>query len=162
MSKETTKTLDLEMFPYMQGKKRGIENKKELIDLLNKRKELIQTGWETLSAYDQNERKILLNKTEVELANSHKQIHDLQIAFDERIGQLIELLEEIEAKWDFIVTQATKLSAKNKDLADYMLETDTSNFENNAEEKLSYYIKLRQFVNPSKSAMKIVPKEPVN
>lgn len=157
MSKEPTKkNLDLEKFPYMTGKKRGIENRKEFLDLLNKRKELIQTGWETLSAYEQNERKILINQTEVQLANTHKQIHDLQYAFDERLGQLIELLEEVDAKWDFIVIQATKLSAKIKDLADYMLQTDTTNFINNTEEKLSYYIKLRQFVNPSKNAMKVV------
>lgn len=159
MSKETTKTIDLEKFPYMNGKKRGIENRKELLDLLNKRKELIQTGWETLSAYEQNERKILLNKTEVQLANTHKQIHDLQIAFDQRTGQLIELLEEVDAKWDYIVERAKKLAEKNNELETYMLETDVSNFENNIEEKLSFYIKLRQFVNPSKNAMKIVKED---
>lgn len=148
--------LDLKKFPYLEQKKLSIESRKALVDLLNKRKMLIESDWDKLTDYDANERMILLNKTDVELAGVHKQIFDLQSHLDQRSMQIIDLLEEVEQKWDYVIGKAEKQRARDKDLDDYMRDADTSTFAENLEDKLSYYIRLRNSAKISKSALKTV------
>lgn len=155
MQKTPKTELDLTLFPYMQSKKKGIEARHQLTDLLNLRKELAKSSWSILSAFERNERKILLLQTEFELGSNYKKIHDLQLQFDERINSLVELIAEMDDKWDYIMSQGEKLRKKLPDLEEYLQVTDKSNFETNMEEKLSYYIRVRGYVNPPKAAMRI-------
>lgn len=151
-----TPTIKLENFPYLGRVKNSIDQLKKLVDLLNVRKELAKSDWETLSPYMQNEREITVLKTELELARVHKNIIEKENYLDQYINHVNKNMAEMEKNWDWIMEQSKKIEAKDPVWAGEVEAVDKSDFDTNFEYKLAHYLSVKAKVNPSKNAMRKV------
>lgn len=114
-----------------------------LIELLNKRKELIAMSIEQLTEFESNERSILLLKTDNELANAHSKLSGLKQQYADNLTFASKILEEMDLKYEEVLANAKRMSIKNKtlkDAIDSMKDADFSNIDN----KISYYLKFKE------------------
>jgi hypothetical protein len=147
-------TLDLKFFPYLQRVKDSIDQYKELVDLLNVRKELINTDNAKLTEYEKNDRKIIFLKTNMELAKTHKTIIEKEQYLEQYTTHITKNMSEMDKCWDWMMDEAQKLRKKNKAFALEFDEIDRSEFDTNYEFKLAHYLFVKKAINPSKTKMK--------
>ena len=147
-------SLDLKFFPYLQRVKDSIDQYKELVDLLNVRKELINTDNATLTEYEKNDRKIIGLKTNMELAKTHKTIIEKEQYLDQYTKHITKNMAEMDQCWDYMIGEAEKLCKKNIEFKKEFDEIDRSEFETAHEFKLAHYLFLKKAINPSKTKMK--------
>lgn len=144
-------TLPLDKFPHLQHTKNSIDTLKNLVELLNKRKRIIENSTEELKPYEQNERQIALIKTDIELAKVHTGIKQKEIYFKDFSNNVTTYLKEIEEKWDTLMEKARKTANNNNpDLKKLLDEADHTEFEKNWELKINHYIRVKVLVYPKK------------
>lgn len=141
-------TLPMEKFKHLQITKDAIEQLKGLVELLNKRKKLILADEENLTPYEQNERKISMVKTDIELAKLHSTIIQKEMYFKDFVTNATNVLQEMDKRWAEIMDKADKKSAKDEVLLKLLEEGKTKDFDNNLEEKIAFYIKVKNIVYP--------------
>lgn len=141
-------TLPMEKFKHLQITKDAIEQLKGLVELLNKRKKLILAEEENLTPYEQNERKISMVKTDIELAKLHSTIIQKEMYFKDFVTNATNVLQEMDKRWAEIMDKADKKSAKDEVLLKLLEEGKTKDFDNNLEEKIAFYIKVKNIVYP--------------
>lgn len=146
--------LDLKFFPYLQRVKDSIDQYKQLVDLLNVRKELIDSDNATLSEYEKNDRKIILIKTNMELAKTHKTIIEKEQYLEQYTTHITKNMGEMDRCWDWMMDEAQKLRKKNKVFAEEFDAIDRSEFDTNLEYKLAHYLFVKKAINPSKAKIK--------
>jgi len=100
-SAEPKVTIPMEKFPRLCAISKEIGQRQELVDCLNARKLIIIEGEEGLSNFERNERKILLLKTDIELAKVHTSIinkkREIKDYFDKVVYPYIDVIDnEIE------------------------------------------------------------------
>jgi hypothetical protein len=145
---ESMITLPMEKFKHLQITKDSIEQLKGLVELLNKRKKLILADEENLTPYEFNERKISLVKTDIELAKVHSTIIQKEMYFKDFVDKATSVLKEIDKRWVEIMEKAEKKSAKDEPLSKLLQEGKGKDFESNLEEKIAFYINVKNAVYP--------------
>jgi hypothetical protein len=141
-------TLPVEKLPHLRITLESIETLKELIKLLNKRKQIIQSNEEKLSDYDNNERAIQLIKTEIELAKAHTSIIQKETHLKDFSGGMQNILNEMNEKWDALMQKAESKAKHNPDLAKVLALADATKFDENWEFKVNFYVNIRSLVYP--------------
>ena len=145
---ESMITLPMEKFKHLQITNDSIAQLKGLVELLNKRKKLILADEENLTPYEQNERKIILVKTDVELAKIHSTIIQKEMYFKDFVDKATSVLKEMDKRWVEIMEKAEKKSAKDEALSKLLQEGKSKDFESNLEEKIAFYINVKNAVYP--------------
>ena len=122
-----------------------------MIELLNKRKELITSivgdDIETLGEeYEQNEKLILLLKTDYDLSNHHKKRIALEKESAEYLVEAIKVCDEMNHKWNEVVAKAKRDAVNKKDIGAILESMNSVDLEENIDIKLNYYIQLKSMV----------------
>jgi hypothetical protein len=135
----------------MQIQRVEIEQRKRLVELLNKRKKIITINDDGLSIYEKNERDILVVKTDFELAKIHSSIQQKELTYKDYLDNSLRWLKEIETDWDKLIEKATKLARNNNDTIKQLLALrDDKKFEENWEHKIWFYVELKKLVYPNR------------
>lgn len=145
----------LDMYPSLKIAKESIQPLEKMIVLLNERKTIISESQEKLSAFDTNERAILLLRTENELAKTHSIRVQKEISYKQFLSNVDVYSKEMAEKWDDLMSKARKKSNTDKNVEN-LLSEDKSEFENNCDLKLAYYLRMKELVYPKRSDLKAV------
>jgi hypothetical protein len=151
-SAEPKVTIPMEKFPRLCAISKEIGQRQELVDCLNARKLIIIEGEEGLSNF---ERKILLLKTDIELAKVHTSIinkkREIKDYFDKVVYPYIDVIDnEIEK----LFIKAKDRAKKDGVLAGVLREINTDLFADNWEHKFNYYIAVKNYLDPRKGLKK--------
>lgn len=154
-SAEPKVTIPMEKFPRLCAISKEIGQRQELVDCLNARKLIIIEGEEGLSNFEANERKILLLKTDIELAKVHTSIinkkREIKDYFDKVVYPYIDVIDnEIEK----LFIKAKDRAKKDGVLAGVLREINTDLFADNWEHKFNYYIAVKNYLDPRKGLKK--------
>ena len=141
-------TLPVEKLPHLRITLESIETLKKLIELLNKRKDIITSSEEKLTEYEHNERAIHLIKTEIELAKTHTAIIQKEMHLKDFTGGMQSILKEMNEKWDALMNKAETKAKHNPDLAKVLVLADATKFDENWEFKVNFYVNVRTLVYP--------------
>jgi len=121
----------------------------KMIELLNVRKDIITSSEEKLSDFENNERAILLLKTNMELANLHRKKIDFDNEMQKYIDGASEVITEMIDKWESLIVKANKEARTNKDLAKILESMDEKLFAENIDVKINYYVQIKSMVYPN-------------
>lgn len=154
-STEQKVSIPMEKFPRLCAISKEITQRQELVDALNARKLIIIEGEEGISNFERNERKILLLKTDIELAKVHTSIinkkREIKEYFDKVVYPYIDVIDnEIEK----LFIKAKKRAKKDGVLAGVLREINTDLFSENWEHKFNYYIAVKNYLDPKKGLKK--------
>ena len=154
-SAEPKVTIPMEKFPRLCAISKEITQRQELVDALNARKLIIIEGEEGISNFERNERKILLLKTDIELAKVHTSIinkkREIKEYFDKVVYPYIDVIDnEIEK----LFIKAKERAKKDGVLAGVLREINTDLFSENWEHKFNYYIAVKNYLDPKKGLKK--------
>lgn len=154
-SAEPKVTIPMEKFPRLCAISKEVTQRQELVDCLNARKLIIIEGEEGLSNFEANERKILLLKTDIELAKVHTSIinkkREIKDYFDKVVYPYIDVIDnEIEK----LFIKAKERAKKDGVLAGVLREINTELFADNWEHKFNYYIAVKNYLDPKKGLRK--------
>jgi deoxyribodipyrimidine photolyase len=141
-------TLPVEKLPHLRITLESIETLKELIKLLNKRKQIIQSNEEKVTEYEHNERAIQLIKTEIELAKAHTSIIQKEIHLKDFSGGMQNILNEMNEKWDSLMQKAESKAKNSPELQKVLALNDATKFDENWEFKVNFYVNVRTLVYP--------------
>jgi hypothetical protein len=111
--------LDISKFPGLKFQLDQLDNKKALIDLLTQRKELINDNNYALTSFEKNERLILLNKTNMELAKLHKIVIEEKQKIDKYIESLTKLTKDCETDYSKTLLEFLEVFAEEKGFIDW-------------------------------------------
>jgi hypothetical protein len=136
----------LESSKYLLMSRTKIENLEKMVQLLNKRKSIITSAKDKLSEFDENERAILLHKTDYDLAKHHTNLISMKKEVNEYITEATKIVDEMEVKWDEVVAKAKKEAVRKKDIANILSSKTEEELNNGIDEKLNYYLQLKSMV----------------
>ena len=146
--KFTAENLPVEKLAHLRFTIEGIENANILVALLNQRKSLMESDKAIMSEYELNERAILLHKTNNELATLHTNIIKKKMYRDDLVRGLVDMLNEMEERWDEIMLKARKRQEQNSDLKEQLAKENLDEFEENWDTKINHYILVKNLVYP--------------
>jgi hypothetical protein len=147
-------TLPVEKLPHLRITLESINTLKNLISLLEKRKEIITSSEEKLTDYEKNERAIQLIKTEIELAKSHTAIIQKEMHVKDFSEGMENILKELNEKWDGLMEKAEKKAKNDADLRKVLDMADAKKFDENWEFKVNFYVNIRQMIYPKSDPSK--------
>ena len=146
-------TYPIEKFPRLQSVMGSIENAKKLVEHLNERKRLITSGEgeENLSAFEKNERQILLRRTDIELAKVHTSIiKNEQDVRDYEIKVIKPNIGIIDAEFDILMKRAEKKAEKDEVLRKVLRETDEEKIKDNWEYRFNHFAAIKNYLYPNR------------
>lgn len=154
--------LPIDKLPHLRFQLEAIESYDKIIACLNKRKELLKEllsvtidPSHTLSMYDQNERELLLVKTDVELAKTHTSKIQKQKYIDDVRNSFSAVLKEMDLEWSNLIEKAENIREKKKEVDDILKTFDLIKFEENWELAVNFYVTLKNIINPPKEEKKL-------
>ena len=113
-------TLPIDKLPYLKFQDEAVERSENTINHLNKRKtmlkELIEVNKDSLDIqvqYDNNERELLLIKTDVELAKTHTDKIKRLDHIKEMRKDFCKVLIEMDSEWQNLIIKAEEKKHKN-------------------------------------------------
>jgi hypothetical protein len=105
--------------------------------------------------YEQNERELLLIKTDLELAKTHtskiqkeKYIEDVRNSFS-------TIIKEMDLEWANLIEKAESIREKKSDVDAILKTFDMVKFEENWELAVNFYVTLKNTINPPKEEKKL-------
>jgi hypothetical protein len=154
--------LPIDKLPHLKFQVEAVETYDKIIASLNKRKvylkELLSVTIDplhTLSMYEQNERELLLVKTDLELAKTHtskiqkeKYIEDVRNSFS-------TIIKEMDLEWANLIEKAESIREKKSDVDAILKTFDMVKFEENWELAVNFYVTLKNTINPPKEEKKL-------
>jgi hypothetical protein len=136
----------LEKSTYLQISRSKVENLEKMIELLNKRKDIITSAEEKLTAFENNERAILLHKTDYDLAKHHKTLIGIKNEAKGYTEEATKILNEMDLKWAEVIGKAKKEALRKKDISDVLDSATEEQFNTNIDVKINYYLQLKSMV----------------
>jgi len=158
--KKTTYDFPVEKFPRIQSVSESVVQLKELVDCLNVRKKLVakqikDAKVDNLTDYDVNEKKIILIKTDIELAKVHTSIINKEKDIKDYIEKVITpTLNVIDKDYDRLYNNAKILAKKDKVMAQAIADTKFELFEDNWEHKFNFFIAIKNYMQTPASHLK--------
>lgn len=152
-------TLELlnEKSSYIKINKSKLADLEKMIELLNKRKSIINESNVKATEFEANEHQILLLKTDYELAKHHKSCIGIKAELQKYIDGASEVITEMESKWNEVIARAKKDADKKADIKAIIKSMDDVNFDENIDVKINYYVQLKSMVfNTGKPSLRKV------
>lgn len=140
--------LPIEKLPHLKFTKDSIDTANRLIDLLKNRKEIILSNKDLLTDYEKNERAIQLIKTDLELSKLHTSIIQKEMHIKDYTGGMLNILKEIDEKWDSLMEKAEKKAKHDEDIAKVLKLSDAKKFDEDWEFKVNFYVNVRTLIYP--------------
>ena len=131
---------------YLKISNEKVENLEKMIELLNKRKHIIESEKEKLSDFDKNERAILLHKTDYELAKNHKALMGVKNEIQGYTEKATEILDEMIVKWNEVMARAKKDAVLKKDISSVLESVTEEQLNGNIDIKINHYLQLKSMV----------------
>jgi hypothetical protein len=131
---------------YLKISNQKAENLQKMIDLLNKRKDIIGSSKEKLTDFENNERAILLHKTDYELAKHHTSLMGIKNEVKGYTEKATEILEEMGAKWNEVMARAKKDAMLKKDISSVLESVTEEQLNGNIDLKINHYLQLKSMV----------------
>ena len=142
----------IEKFPRINSIKETIASYKELVECLNTRKRLLKAELKDakdLTPYEVNEKRILLIKTDVDLAKTHTSIIMKEADVNDYISRVImPAIGEIDEKYESLLNNAKACAKKDKVMQKVMSEAKFELFEENWEHKFNFYMAVKNYLAP--------------
>jgi hypothetical protein len=147
--------LPIDQLPHLRFQEESIERNQKIIDILNKRKSLLKEMLEatidplhTVSLYEQNEKELLLIKTDIELAKTHTEIIKKKEYVKDLRNNLVTVLKEMNEQWSDLIEFAESLKETKEDVAKLLNTIDMVFFNENWEYAIDFYLNLKHLVYP--------------
>jgi hypothetical protein len=148
----TEDTLPLSKLNHLRLHLSDTETLKELIELFNRRRELL--GYEMankkLSDYENNELKILSVKTEIELAKLHTAVIRKQNYIADHKKLLVKILTDMQEDWYETYEKVNAKITESKEAQDLINLYNVELFDENWELAIDFYVRAKNFLNPTK------------
>jgi len=149
MSIETKKAeLDLSKYPFLAAKKKAIETREKMVRLLNNRKELLTAKMNSQIGYELNESKILILKTDDELAKIHTGLIQAKQQYEGFYLSCQLTTEEMDNKYQGLVSEATDKRKYSKEIDEVFSTVDFDEMAADYDKKISFYLKLKALLYP--------------
>lgn len=150
----------LENSMYLEISRSKAKNLEKMIEFLNKRKELLTTfigdDVESLGEeYEQNEKRILLLKTDYELAKHHRTLIGIKNEAQGYTEKATEILEEMDNKWNEVMAKAKKEAVRKKDISSILNSKTDDELNCNIDIKINHYLQLKSMVYNTGSLKKV-------
>lgn len=144
--------LPIDKLPLLKNNVESIERNEKIVELLNKRKKIINSELENLdSAFEKNEREILLLKTDNELIKYHSDLFKRKMYVDDMKKSMTEILKEMDKEWSNVVEKAEAIKDKNPEVKKRIDAFDMNVMDANWELAIDFYLVLKDAINPSKN-----------
>ena len=136
----------LENSMYLKISRSKVENLEKMIELLNKRKDIIVSAEDKLNDFENNERAILLHKTDYELAKHHTTLIGIKNEAKGYTEKATEILEEMDNKWNEVMAKAKKDAVRRKDISTMLDSVSEEQLNGNIDLKINHYLQLKSMV----------------
>jgi hypothetical protein len=147
--------LPIDQLPHLRFQEESLERSQKIIDILNKRKSLLKEMLEatidplhTVSVYEQNEKELLLIKTDIELAKTHTDIIKKKEYVKDLRNNLVAVLKEMDEKWADLIEVAESLKEANENIDKLLNTINMVFFNENWEYAIDFYLNLKHLVYP--------------
>jgi len=148
----TAETLPLDKFPHIKFNEERLAEMEMLVACFNVRRDFLKESLDLKIGYEHNEDKILLIKTDMELARLHTSIIKKKTYLKDFRASCFEILKEMESKLNEVMAKGRLMSDKNPQLKEAMDNADKKLFEENWEAHISHYLTIKQILNPKKES----------
>jgi hypothetical protein len=147
-SEEMAITIPMDKFPRLQSLQKIVADLHNLVEYFNKRKSLIKNNIDEVTPYQNNENKILVIQTDIELARLHTTIYEKEKQIKDYMENEMKSLNECDEEFETLMNKAREV-AKNDTLLDGVLkETNFDFFKENYEHKLNHYLAIKKYLTP--------------
>lgn len=157
--------LPIDKLPHLRFQEEGVERYRKTIEHLNIRKkmliDLIDMNKDSLNIqirYDNNERELLLIKTDVELAKTHTDLIKRNDYIKDLRANLVNVLKEMDEKWSDLIEEAENIKEEKKEVGDMLKKIDMTFFDSNWEYAIDFYLNLKHLIYPPQEDEKEVKK----
>lgn len=154
--------LPIDKLSHLKFQVEAKETFEKIIESLNKRKVLLKEllsvtidPSHTLSMYEQNERELLLIKTDIELAKTHTSVIQKEKYIEDVRNSFSTILKEMDLEWSNLIEKAESLREKKSDVDDILKTFDMVKFEENWELAVNFYVTLKNTIYPIKQEKKL-------
>lgn len=148
--------IPLEKFPSIIARSKEITKGQDLIDCLNARKLIIIEGEEGLSNFEKNERKILLLKTDFDLAKTHTLIIQKKNSVKEYLDKIVyPYFNEIDSELEKVIKKIKERANRDVNVATFLNDTRFNLFEDNWEHKFNFYITAKNYLSTNRILKKV-------
>ncbi len=155
-SAEPKVVIPMEKFPRLCAISKEVTKGQELIDCLNARKLIIIEGEEGLSNFEANERKILLLKTDIELAKVHTTIIQKKNSVKEYLDKIVHpYFNEIDSEMEKLTKKVKERANRDSNIATFLNDTRFDLFEDNWEHKFNFYASAKHYLTSNKILKKV-------
>ena len=148
---------NIDKFPHLKNVKESIDDLKNYVELLEKRKRLARAGSSKLSELEQNDSDILIAETQIKISKANKTINERTDYFTEYHEKLMKLYDDVQENWDKLQKKVLKVIEEKTHpnhlkLAEEVKATSvfSKEFEKNWEMKFRHFIELKQLLQPPK------------
>lgn len=147
--------LPIDKLPLLKNNVDTIERNEKIVELLNKRKKIINSEIDSIdSAYEKNEREIILLKTDSELIKYHADLFKRKSYVEDLKGKIIDVLKEMDKEWSNIIERAELIKEKNEEVKKRLDSFDMNKMDANWELAIDFYLNLKGIIYPEKNKNK--------
>lgn len=144
--------LPIDKLPLLKNNVEIIERNEKIVELLNKRKRIINSEIDSIeSAYEKNEREIILLKTDGELIKYHSDLFKRKSYVEDLKGKIIDVLKEMDKEWSNIIEKAELIKEKNEEVKKRLDSFDMNKMDDNWELAIDFYLNLKGIIYPEKN-----------
>lgn len=133
--------------PYTKELQETLNTTKLKCGFLEKRLELIDSEYSNKSEYDKNEAELIKINTKNELMALKRVINEKEKYFVKFMQQYVEDMDEVEANFDKVVSDAKQKSETDNDLKVFLSKIIWDNLDKNTEAKIYFYKQIKKKLN---------------
>jgi hypothetical protein len=133
--------------PYTKELQETLNVTKLKCGYLEKRLELIDSEYSSKSEYDKNEAELIKINTKNELMALKRVINEKEKYFVKFMQQYVEDMDEVEANFDKVVSDAKQKSETDNDLKVFLSKIIWDNLDKNTEAKIYFYKQIKKKLN---------------
>jgi hypothetical protein len=141
-------TIPMDKFPRLQSLQKIVADLKNLVEYLNKRKSLIKNNIDEVTPYQNNENKILVIQTDIELARLHTTIYEKEKQIKDYMDNELKSLNECDEEFENLMNKAREVAKSDALLDGVIKETNFDFFKENYEHKLNHYLAIKKYLTP--------------
>lgn len=147
--------LPIDKLPHLRFQIESVERADKIIAKLNARKQLLKKLLDVEvdpthlhSLYEQNERELLLIKTDTELAKTHTDKIQKNNYIKDLRNDFVAILKEMDSNWADLIDEANNLKESNEKIKNHLDKLDMVLFNENWEYAIDFYVNLKYMIHP--------------
>jgi hypothetical protein len=151
----TPENLPLEKLTHLRFNEESVKTMEQLIELLKERIKIIDKDDEVISVFERNERRILLVRTNLELASTHTSIIKKKMYIKDLRTNLANILNEMAVSWQDVFDKLSAIEFKTDAIKSLLQKQDWAMFDINWELAIDTYLRAKEELNPQTQEKKL-------